>query len=301
MPAVVGDRETRARRAAGSKDGWGCHHHAEVGSYPGAPAAFAGESWGVRFEAVVFMRAVWLRFGAEARARRWSWVALAALIAVCSGPVLAIVAGARRTDTAYSRFAAQARHERLRGGRRVPRLRAARPARCHLATPRCGDDHAAHLRTGVRPHVVGPHGDAVDGRAARTARRPRRQNRGPVEAARRPARQPASGRRGGCQLRVRAAERCARRQHRAAALRAPGGVGQGRAASRQRAVGARGATSPEPEPEHDVERRHGDVSHRGDRSGPRRVPAAGDDPSPALSHARFHETGTPPSSPGNRS
>ena len=54
------------------------------------------------------MRAVWLRFRAEARARKWSWLALAALIAVCSGPVLAIVAGARRTDTAYSRLAAQA-------------------------------------------------------------------------------------------------------------------------------------------------------------------------------------------------
>src|SRR2546430_3247666 len=52
------------------------------------------------------MGAVLARLRGEARARLWSWVALAVLVGVTAGAVLAIAAGARRTDSSYSRFLA---------------------------------------------------------------------------------------------------------------------------------------------------------------------------------------------------
>src|SRR5262245_57622179 len=55
------------------------------------------------------MGAVWLRFGAELRARWRAWLGLALLVGLAGGAVLAIVAGARRTDSAYPRFVEAAR------------------------------------------------------------------------------------------------------------------------------------------------------------------------------------------------
>ena len=52
------------------------------------------------------MRAVWARARAELRGRLWSWVAIAALVGLAGGVVIAAAAGARRTDTAYPRFLA---------------------------------------------------------------------------------------------------------------------------------------------------------------------------------------------------
>ncbi|HXY95009.1 MAG TPA: FtsX-like permease family protein [Acidimicrobiia bacterium] len=52
------------------------------------------------------MLPVYVRFRSEARAHVWAWLALALLVAVASGAVTAITAGARRTDTAYPRFLA---------------------------------------------------------------------------------------------------------------------------------------------------------------------------------------------------
>jgi hypothetical protein len=52
---------------------------------------------------------VWIRFRAEAR-RRWvAWCALAALVGVTGGAVLALLMGATRADAAYARFLARAR------------------------------------------------------------------------------------------------------------------------------------------------------------------------------------------------
>jgi hypothetical protein len=50
------------------------------------------------------MRSVLFRAGAELRTRWRAWLALAVFLGVFSGGVMAISAGARRTDTAYQRF-----------------------------------------------------------------------------------------------------------------------------------------------------------------------------------------------------
>ncbi len=50
------------------------------------------------------MAAVWLRFRAELRTRWRAWLALALVVGLVGGVVLALVAGARRTDSAYERF-----------------------------------------------------------------------------------------------------------------------------------------------------------------------------------------------------
>ena len=50
------------------------------------------------------MMAVWYRFRAELRARWKSALALAVLAGVAGGVTLAAVAGARRTDSAFSRL-----------------------------------------------------------------------------------------------------------------------------------------------------------------------------------------------------
>lgn len=50
------------------------------------------------------MKTIRFRLVAEARARRWSWLALSLLLGLSLGGVVSVVAGARRTDTAYRRF-----------------------------------------------------------------------------------------------------------------------------------------------------------------------------------------------------
>lgn len=50
------------------------------------------------------MAAVWLRWRSELRARASSWAALALLVGLAAGLVIAAAAGARRTDSAYNRF-----------------------------------------------------------------------------------------------------------------------------------------------------------------------------------------------------
>lgn len=50
------------------------------------------------------MAAVWLRLRAELRTRWRAWLGLAVLVATVSGAVMALAAGARRTDSAYGRF-----------------------------------------------------------------------------------------------------------------------------------------------------------------------------------------------------
>jgi len=50
------------------------------------------------------MAAVWLRFRAELRARWRAWLGLAIVVGVAGGAVIALAAGARRTDSAYRRF-----------------------------------------------------------------------------------------------------------------------------------------------------------------------------------------------------
>ena len=50
------------------------------------------------------MRGVWLRARADARRHLLSWLGLVVLIGLTGGAAIAIVAGARRTDTAYQRF-----------------------------------------------------------------------------------------------------------------------------------------------------------------------------------------------------
>lgn len=48
--------------------------------------------------------AVWYRFGAELRARWRAWTAVGLLAGLAAGAVIAAAAGARRTETAYTRF-----------------------------------------------------------------------------------------------------------------------------------------------------------------------------------------------------
>lgn len=50
------------------------------------------------------MGAVWLRFRAELRTRWRGWLGAAALVGLAAGAVMSLTAGARRTDSAYSRF-----------------------------------------------------------------------------------------------------------------------------------------------------------------------------------------------------
>jgi len=50
------------------------------------------------------MRAVWIRFRAELRTRWRAWLGLALLVGLAAGAVMTLAAGARRTDSAYSRF-----------------------------------------------------------------------------------------------------------------------------------------------------------------------------------------------------
>lgn len=50
------------------------------------------------------MAAVWMRFRAEFRARWRALLVVALLVGLAGGAVLASLAGARRTDTAYSRL-----------------------------------------------------------------------------------------------------------------------------------------------------------------------------------------------------
>ena len=50
------------------------------------------------------MTAVWYRFRAELRMRWRGWLALALIAGIAGGAVLALAAGARRSDTAYRRF-----------------------------------------------------------------------------------------------------------------------------------------------------------------------------------------------------
>lgn len=55
------------------------------------------------------MAAVWYRFRAELRTRWRAWLALGLIVGVAGGAVVALAAGARRTDTAYRRL--QQEHE----------------------------------------------------------------------------------------------------------------------------------------------------------------------------------------------
>lgn len=50
------------------------------------------------------MQAVWLRLRTDARSRWRAWVALALLVGLAGGVVLAALAGAHRTETSYDRF-----------------------------------------------------------------------------------------------------------------------------------------------------------------------------------------------------
>jgi ABC-type lipoprotein release transport system permease subunit len=50
------------------------------------------------------VNAVWLRFRAESRTRWRAWLGLAVLVGLAAGAVMTLAAGARRTDSAYSRF-----------------------------------------------------------------------------------------------------------------------------------------------------------------------------------------------------
>src|SRR5438132_8173719 len=52
------------------------------------------------------MNAVWMRARSELRSRLGSILALAVIVGVIGGLVIAAVAGARRTETAYPRFLA---------------------------------------------------------------------------------------------------------------------------------------------------------------------------------------------------
>jgi hypothetical protein len=45
--------------------------------------------------------AVWYRFRAELRSRWQAWLGLGLLLGVAAGAVMALAAGARRTDSAY--------------------------------------------------------------------------------------------------------------------------------------------------------------------------------------------------------
>jgi MacB-like periplasmic core domain len=50
------------------------------------------------------MTAVWYRFRAELRSRWRAWLGLGLLVGLATGAVMALAAGARRTDSAYARF-----------------------------------------------------------------------------------------------------------------------------------------------------------------------------------------------------
>jgi ABC-type lipoprotein release transport system permease subunit len=50
------------------------------------------------------MRAVWLRLRSELRARWHAWIGVGLLVGIVAGVALAAAAGARRTETVYSRF-----------------------------------------------------------------------------------------------------------------------------------------------------------------------------------------------------
>src|SRR6266542_187027 len=50
------------------------------------------------------MSAVLIRVRAELRARWRAWVSLTLMLGIFGGAVIAVAAGARRTDTAYQRF-----------------------------------------------------------------------------------------------------------------------------------------------------------------------------------------------------
>jgi len=50
------------------------------------------------------MTAVWFRFRAELRTRWRAWLGLALIVGLAGGAVIALAAGARRTDSAYDRF-----------------------------------------------------------------------------------------------------------------------------------------------------------------------------------------------------
>jgi ABC-type lipoprotein release transport system permease subunit len=50
------------------------------------------------------MTGVWYRFRAELRTRWRAWLGLAVIVGIAGGAVLALAAGARRTDSAYRRF-----------------------------------------------------------------------------------------------------------------------------------------------------------------------------------------------------
>ena len=54
------------------------------------------------------MAAVWVRARAELRARWRAWLGLMLLLGLAGGTVMALAAGARRTDTAYDRLVAAA-------------------------------------------------------------------------------------------------------------------------------------------------------------------------------------------------
>jgi len=55
------------------------------------------------------MNGVWLRFRAELRTRWRAWLGFALLVGFAAGAVLALIAGGRRTDSAYDRFLAEHR------------------------------------------------------------------------------------------------------------------------------------------------------------------------------------------------
>lgn len=60
--------------------------------------------------------AVWLRARAELRARLRSWIAIALLVSLAGGVVIAAAAGARRTETAFDRAAKEIRPNHLTVG-----------------------------------------------------------------------------------------------------------------------------------------------------------------------------------------
>src|SRR5688572_18647505 len=64
----------------------------------------SGRMWAMPVGDAPSMTAVSYRFRAELRTRWRAWLALALLVGLAGGAVLALAAGARRTDTAYSRF-----------------------------------------------------------------------------------------------------------------------------------------------------------------------------------------------------
>src|SRR5688500_11909557 len=53
---------------------------------------------------MTLVHAVWFRFRAERRARWRAWIGLGVVVGLAAGGVLALAAGARRTDSSYTRF-----------------------------------------------------------------------------------------------------------------------------------------------------------------------------------------------------